>query len=548
MYSAIDTVWVLVGAVMVFAMQAGFTMLETGFSRSKNASNVAMKNIVDFLLGSLAFWILGFGLMYAGEGNLIGGLKLFATGNYVENIPNKVFVFYQLVFCATSATIASGALSGRMKFSSYCIYSVIMSGLIYPISGHWAWGGGFLQQMGFHDFAGGGVVHMAGGMAALAGALILGPRLGKYNENRSSNAIQGHSMTLSTLGVFILWIGWFGFNGSSTLGISQSGDLDRVANIILNTALAGAASGSITLFISWFRYHKADISMTLNGVLAGLVGITAGCDVVTQDGAVGIGVVSALVMVAGIEVIDLLFHIDDPVGASSVHGLCGIVGVLMTGILSTEGGVLHAGGFGLLKVQAIGVVCICAWVFVTMSALMLLMKYTIGIRVEREAEIIGIDRSEHGYSGSYMPLLSDDSAVEKSKGELRSIASEIEKEGYESDYKVRSVVIITRENKLNDLKNALNEIGISGITISSVLGCGVQKGHMESYYRGVELEVELVPKVRVEVVISEVPLESVIEVTKKVLKTGNVGDGKIFVYSVDNVIRIRTEEEGIAAL
>lgn len=548
MYSAIDTVWVLVGAVMVFAMQAGFTMLETGFSRSKNASNVAMKNIVDFLLGSLAFWILGFGLMYAGEGNLIGGLKLFATGNYVENIPNKVFVFYQLVFCATSATIASGALSGRMKFSSYCIYSVIMSGLIYPISGHWAWGGGFLQQMGFHDFAGGGVVHMAGGMAALAGALILGPRLGKYNENRSSNAIQGHSMTLSTLGVFILWIGWFGFNGSSTLGISQSGDLDRVANIILNTALAGAASGSITLFISWFRYHKADISMTLNGVLAGLVGITAGCDVVTQAGAVGIGVVSALVMVAGIEVIDLLFHIDDPVGASSVHGLCGIVGVLMTGILSTEGGVLHAGGFGLLKVQAIGAVCICAWVFVTMSALMLLMKYTIGIRVEREAEIIGIDRSEHGYSGSYMPLLSDDSAVEKSKGELRSIASEIEKEGYESDYKVRSVVIITRENKLNDLKNALNEIGISGITISSVLGCGVQKGHMESYYRGVELEVELVPKVRVEVVISEVPLESVIEVTKKVLKTGNVGDGKIFVYSVDNVIRIRTEEEGIAAL
>lgn len=548
MYSAIDTVWVLVGAVMVFAMQAGFTMLETGFSRSKNASNVAMKNIVDFLLGSLAFWILGFGLMYAGEGNLIGGLKLFATGNYVENIPNKVFVFYQLVFCATSATIASGALSGRMKFSSYCIYSVIMSGLIYPISGHWAWGGGFLQQMGFHDFAGGGVVHMAGGMAALAGALILGPRLGKYNENRSSNAIQGHSMTLSTLGVFILWIGWFGFNGSSTLGISHSGDLDRVANIILNTALAGAASGSITLFISWFRYHKADISMTLNGVLAGLVGITAGCDVVTQAGAVGIGVVSALVMVAGIEVIDLLFHIDDPVGASSVHGLCGIVGVLMTGILSTEGGVLHAGGFGLLKVQAIGAVCICAWVFVTMSALMLLMKYTIGIRVEREAEIIGIDRSEHGYSGSYMPLLSDDSAVEKSKGELRSIASEIEKEGYESDYKVRSVVIITRENKLNDLKNALNEIGISGITISSVLGCGVQKGHMESYYRGVELEVELVPKVRVEVVISEVPLESVIEVTKKVLKTGNVGDGKIFVYSVDNVIRIRTEEEGIAAL
>ena len=337
MYSAIDTVWVLTGAVLVFAMQAGFAMLETGFSRTKNASNVAAKNVVDFLLGSLAFWVIGFGLMYAGDGSLIGGLKFFASGNYVDNIPNKVFVFYQLVFCATSATIASGALSGRMKFSSYCIYSVVMSGLIYPISGHWAWGGGFLQQLGFHDFAGGGVVHMAGGTAALAGAMILGPRLGKYNENRTSNAIQGHSMALSALGVFILWIGWFGFNGSSTMGISQSGDLEKVANIFMNTALAGAASGTITLLISWFRYHKADISMTLNGILAGLVAITAGCDVVTQAGAVGIGIVAALVMVAGIEVIDLLFHIDDPVGASSVHGLCGIVGVLMTGLLSTKG-------------------------------------------------------------------------------------------------------------------------------------------------------------------------------------------------------------------
>ncbi len=548
MYSAIDTVWVLTGAVLVFAMQAGFAMLETGFSRTKNASNVAAKNVVDFLLGSLAFWVIGFGLMYAGDGSLIGGLKFFASGNYVDNIPNKVFVFYQLVFCATSATIASGALSGRMKFSSYCIYSVVMSGLIYPISGHWAWGGGFLQQLGFHDFAGGGVVHMAGGIAALAGAMILGPRLGKYNENRTSNAIQGHSMALSALGVFILWIGWFGFNGSSTMGISQSGDLEKVANIFMNTALAGAASGTITLLISWFRYHKADISMTLNGILAGLVAITAGCDVVTQAGAVGIGIVAALVMVAGIEVIDLLFHIDDPVGASSVHGLCGIVGVLMTGFLSTKGGLLHAGGTALLKAQAIGALCICAWVFAAMSVLMLIMKYTIGIRVDHDAEIVGLDRSEHGYSGSFMPLLTDDSAAEKSKGELRTIAHEVEDEGYVSDYKVRSVVIITRENKLNDLKNALNEIGISGITVSSVMGCGVQKGHMESYYRGVEVEVELIPKVRVEVVISEVPLQSVIEVTKKVLKTGNVGDGKIFVYDVDNVIRIRTEEEGVAAL
>lgn len=542
-YQAIDTAWVLIGAVLVFSMQAGFALVESGFSRQKNAANAVIKNVTDFLLGSLAYFLIGFGIMYAGRDGLIHGL----SGNYAPGIPDSVYLFYEMVFCGTAATIASGALAGRMKFSLYCIYSLFMSAIIYPISGHWVWGGGFLQQMGFHDFAGGSVVHMVGGVAAFVGAAMLGPRLGKYNENRSSNAIQGHSMTQVALGVFILWIGWFGFNGSSTMGISTAEQMKTVGNVMLNTVLAGAASGTTTLLVSAFRYRRADISMTFNGVLAGLVAITDGCDVMDQAGAIATGVIASLVMIAAIEVIDLTFHVDDPVGASSVHGVCGIVGVLLTGIFSTKGGLLHAGGIHLFLIQLLGVICICAWVTLAMTALMLILKGVAGVRVKKDEEMIGLDRSEHGYIGNTLPLAAD-FATEKSRDELREIAEDVEKEGYVSDHKVRDVVIITRENKLNDLKNALNEIGISGITVSEVMGCGVQKGHVESYYRGVEMEVELLPKVRVDVVISEVPLKSVIDAAKKVLKTGNAGDGKIFVSGIDNVIRIRTNEEGEMAL
>lgn len=542
-YNAIDTIWVVVGAVLVFTMQAGFALVESGFSRQKNAANAVIKNVTDFLLGSLAYWVIGFGIMYAGKGGLIEGL----SGSYAEGIPDTVYVFYEMVFCGTAATIASGALAGRMKFSSYCFYSLFMSAVIYPISGHWVWGGGFLEQMGFHDFAGGSVVHMVGGVAAFTGAAFLGPRLGKYNKNRTSNAIQGHSMTQVALGVFILWIGWFGFNGSSTMGISSAEQIQTVGNVMLNTVLAGAAAGTTTLLVSAFRYRRADISMTLNGVLAGLVAITAGCDVMDQPGAIATGVIASLVMIASIEVVDLTFHVDDPVGAASVHGVCGIVGVLLTGIFSTDGGLLHAGGIRLFLVQLVGVIAICAWVAFSMSALMLILKFTAGIRVKKDEEMIGLDRSEHGYIGSTLPLATD-FATEKNRDEIHRIAEEVEEQGFVSDHRVRDVVIITRENKLNDLKNALNEIGISGITVSEVMGCGVQKGHVESYYRGVEMEVELLPKVRVDVVISETPLESVIEAAKKVLKTGNAGDGKIFVTGVENVVRIRTDEEGEMAL
>lgn len=547
MYSTIDTFWVLSGSLLILAMQAGFAMLEAGLSRAKNAANVAMKNITDFILGSVVFWFIGFGLMYAGGNSLIGEVELFSAGSYVSHIPDKVFVFNQLVFCATAATIASGAMAGRMKFSAYCIYSVIMSAIIYPISGHWAWGGGFLEQAGFHDFAGGAVVHMVGGIAALVGAAILGPRLGKYNQDKSSNAIQGHSMVFSVLGVMILWIGWFGFNGSSTLSITGDAMVEKVANIFLNTCLAGGVSGTAVLILSRIRYHKTDISMTLNGILAGLVAITSGADVVTQPGAVAIGFIAGVVLMVSIEVIDVGFHIDDPVGASSVHGICGAAGVILTGIYSTDGGLLHGGGLNLLKVQCEGVLVIALWTAIAMAVLMFVLKFIMGIRVPKEAEAIGIDRSEHGYIGGNAAMVVDRTSME-TKDSIRQIAAEVEAKEYETDYSVRSVVIITRENKLNDLKNALNEIGISGITVSSVLGCGVQKGHMADYYRGVETEVELLPKVRVEVVISEIPLQSVIEVAKKVLKTGKTGDGKIFVYQVDNVIRIRTEEEGMDAL
>jgi len=536
-YQPLDTAWVLIGAVLVFAMQAGFALVEAGFSRQKNAANAVIKNITDFLISSLVFCIIGFRIMYAGV----------AEGSYAAGIPDKVFIFYELVFCGTAATIASGAFSGRMRFSSYCLYSLVMSAVIYPVSGHWAWGGGFLQKMGYHDFAGGSVVHMVGGISALVGAMILGPRIGKYNEKHYSNAIQGHSMTQVALGVFVLWIGWFGFNGSSTMGISTEEQILTAGNVLLNTALAGAAAGITTLLVSWFRYHRADISMVLNGVLGGLVAITSGCDVMDQGGAIATGVIASLVMIASIEIIDITCHIDDPVGASSVHGICGIVGILLTGVFSTKNGLLHAGGFRQLGIQCIGVLVMCAWVTGCMLVFMLILKALGILRVSKDAEMIGLDRSEHGYVGDMLPRAAD-FATDLDKDEIRKMMGEVEDRHYISDHKVRSVVIITRENKLNDLKNALNDIGISGITVSDVMGCGVQKGHIESFYRGVEMEVELLPKVRVEVVISEVPLNSVIEAAKKVLKTGNTGDGKIFVYGVENVIRIRTEEEGEKAL
>lgn len=567
MYSSVDTIWVLLGAVLVFFMQAGFAMVETGLTRAKNAGNIIMKNLMDFALGTIAFWILGFGLMFAGDhGGFIGGFDFFIRGDYgVEGgFPSWAFVIFQTVFCATAATIVSGAMAERTKFSSYCIYSVIISLIIYPISGHWIWGGGWLAHMGFHDFAGSTAVHMVGGVAALVGAKILGPRIGKYSKNGKPNAIPGHSLTLAALGVFILWFAWFGFNGGSTVSMTGDDNIISASKIFVNTNLAAAVATVAVMLITWILYKKPDVSMTLNGSLAGLVAITAGCDVVSPVGAAIIGLISGFAVVFGIEFIDKVLKIDDPVGAIGVHFLNGALGTILVGMFDTEKGVFYGGGFQSLGVQLLGVAAVIAWVAVTMTVIFFLIKKTVGLRVSREEEIEGLDIHEHGLVSSYadfmpMPLTAN---AETSLGvEDISAASPMEVEASvpvirttetaenadRAKPKLSKVVIILKQARFESLKSALNDIGISGMTVTQVLGCGIQKGAGE-YYRGVEVDMNLLPKVKVEVIVSKVPVEQVIDTAKKVLFTGHIGDGKIFVYDVENVVKVRTGEEGFAAL
>lgn len=412
---AIDSLWVLVGGILVFWMQAGFAMVETGFTRSKNAGNIIMKNLMNFALGSLVFWIVGFGIMFGADAaGLIGIPGFLATGDglaYPKGISSYSFLFFQTVFCATAATIVSGAMAERTKFISYCIYSVVISAVIYPIAGHWIWGGGWLAQLGFHDFAGSTAVHSIGGWCALVGAAILGPRIGKYSKDGKSNAIPGHSLTLGALGVFILWMGWFGFNPASSLGITGEGMLEISSRIFITTNLAGAAAATATMIITWFKYGKPDVSLTLNGVLAGLVAITAGCDVVTPTGAVIIGIVAGFAMVYGIQFIEKVLKIDDPVGAIGVHCVNGVVGTLMTGLLAAYGsslGVFYGGGFRLFGAQIVGVIAVGIWSVLTATILFKVLKATIGLRVTRKEEIRGLDIEEHGLESSYADFQSID--------------------------------------------------------------------------------------------------------------------------------------------
>ncbi|HPS82539.1 MAG TPA: ammonium transporter, partial [Candidatus Limiplasma sp.] len=364
--SSMDTIWVLLGTVLVFFMQAGFAMVETGFTRAKNAGNIIMKNLMDFAIGSIAYWFIGFSLMFGKDnGGLIGSISLLINGDLLSipaNLTKFTFVMFQTVFAATSATIVSGAMAERTKFISYCLYSAVISLFIYPISGHWIWGGGWLANLGFHDFAGSTAVHMVGGIAALVGAKILGPRIGKYDKDGKPQAILGHSLTLGALGVFILWFAWFGFNGCSTLGIE--GLEESAGNIFMTTNLAAATATTAVMIITWIRYKKPDVSMTLNGSLAGLVAITAGCDQVSNVGAFFIGLIAAFVVVFGVEFFDKKAKIDDPVGAIAVHGLCGATGTLLVGVFAVNGGLLYGGGFHMLLVQAIGVAAVAAWVAV----------------------------------------------------------------------------------------------------------------------------------------------------------------------------------------
>ena len=574
-FSAVNTIWVLLGAALVFFMQAGFSMCEAGFTRAKNTGNILMKNLMDFCIGTPCFWLFGFGVMFGTGTALFGWIDPLIMKDYSSILPAGVplwaYAIFQTVFCATSATIVSGAMAERTKFSAYCIYSACISLFIYPVSGHWIWGGGWLAQLGFHDFAGSTAVHMVGGICALIGAAILGPRIGKYGKDGKPKAILGHNITVAALGVFILWFCWFGFNGASTVGMDSDAQVTRAGLIFFNTNLAAAVACCVTLIFTWIRYGKPDVSMTYNAALAGLVGITAGCDTVSPLGAAIMGVIFGIVIVLAVEFFDKVAKIDDPVGAISVHGACGALGTILLGLFSTGGvpeadgtlpvmkGLFYGGGLKFLGVQALGVFSVIAYVAVMITIVFVIIKKTIGLRANAEDEIAGLDISEHGLLTAYAGYaMEPDTTAADYYGEPMgdvpvSKAVTVESEPAKArevklgSDKYTKVQIICKESKFESLKNAMMKLGITGMTVAHVMGCGQQKGKPE-YYRGVPVETNLLPKVQVDIVVSKVPVRAVIETAKKVLYTGHIGDGKIFVYDVENVVKVRTGEEGYDAL
>lgn len=552
MIMSADTIWIAICTVLVFFMQTGFAMLETGFTRKKNSCNVIMKNIMDFAVGSIFYWILGFGIMFGATTGVVGVIDLFSNGDCSaasQTIPQPVFMAWQLLFCATSATIVSGAMAERTAFKSYLIYSAVMSAVVYPISGCWIWNAnGWLAQLGFHDFAGGTAVHLLGGSAAFAGAAVLGARIGKYDKKKKSRAILGQNIPLAALGAFILWVSWFGFNGGSVVTSESGFDLVAIGSVFMNTILSSSACAVSAMIITWVRYGKSDITMTLNGIVAGLVAVTAGADQLPHYAALLVGVGAAFVMIYGIEFIDHICKVDDPVGAISVHGLCGAFGTIMTGVFSVEKGVIYTGRFNFLGVQLIGVLSVAVYGLAAMTLLFVILKHTVGIRVSEKAEIMGLDRSEHGWQSN----VTDDLISDLSDGNAKSVtqidlSKPIDRSAYKADGKIRKVVILMNSSKFESLKDALDEIDITGMTVTNVNGCGIQKGSTD-YYRGSEAKSHLLPKIKVEIVISTVPLGLLVDTVKRVLYSGNIGDGKIFVYEVENVIKIRTDEEGKMAL
>ena len=562
--SSINTTWVLIAAALVFFMQAGFAMVEAGFTRAKNSGNIIMKNLMDFCIGTPLFWLVGFGIMFGSSSGFFGGIDLFTRGDYSSILPEGVTFFayfiFQTVFCATSATIVSGAMAERTKFSAYCIYSAIISLIIYPLSGHWIWGGGWLSQLGFHDFAGSTAVHMVGGICAFIGAKILGPRIGKYDKNGNSKAIPGHSIPLGALGCFILWFCWFGFNGGSTVSMVNGGN-ELAGKVFFNTNLSAAMATVTVLIITWVLYKKPDVSMTLNGSLAGLVAVTAGCDVVEPWAAAVIGIIAGFALVAAVEFIDKKLKIDDPVGACGVHMVCGSLGTILTGVFCSAASLEEMGMTRgeLLGAQFIGVIATAVWTAVAITITFTLIKKTIGLRVTPEEEIQGLDLPEHGLVSAYadfMPAIPQVESFERSEttgavpvDEAVPVQLKTAPAGVSaaSDTKITKIELIIKQEKFEALKDALMGIGITGMTVTHVLGCGAQKGKPE-YYRGVIQEISLLPKVQVEVVVCKVPVRTVIETAKKVLYTGHIGDGKIFVYDVENAVKVRTGEEGFDAL
>lgn len=565
MYSSVNTIWVLLGAALVFFMQAGFAMCEAGFTRAKNTGNILMKNLMDFCIGTPIFWLLGFGLMFGSAGALIGGFDPFVRGDYSailpEGVPFFAFFIFQTVFCATAATIVSGAMAERTKFISYCIYSLLISAVVYPISGHWIWGGGWLSQLGFHDFAGSTAVHMVGGVASLIGAKILGPRIGKYDRDGKPRAILGHNLSIAALGVFVLWFCWFGFNGCSTVSMTGDDTLVAAGSIFVTTNMSAAVACVTTMLFTWIRFKKPDVSMTFNAALGGLVAITAGCDMVSMEGAAIIGICAGIVLPLAVEFFDKVAKIDDPVGAISVHGVCGAVGTLLTGLLAVDGGLFYGGGPKFFITQCLGVVSVIAWVAVTMVIIFTVIKHTVGLRASAIEELEGLDIHEHGLPTAYADFSQSTSMTAVAKPDAypepyvageRPVPVQVPEraqpaERTKSEAKLTNVTIICNQSRFEELKSAMNGIGVTGMTVTQVLGCGIQKGKTE-YYRGVPMTMNLLPKVQVEIVVSKVPVAQVVDTAKQVLHTGGIGDGKIFVYDVEDVVKVRTGEHGYDAL
>ncbi|MBO4946575.1 MAG: ammonium transporter [Lachnospiraceae bacterium] len=562
----LTSVWFLMGAALVFWMQAGFAMVEAGFTRAKNAGNIIMKNLMDFCIGTVVFIFIGYSLLCGEDiGGFIGKPTLNIFSDYA-NFDWPGFVF-NLVFCATAATIVSGAMAERTKFVSYCVYSAVISAVVYPIETHWVWGGGWLAQMGYHDFAGSSVIHMVGGLTALIGAALLGPRIGKFVKKDGKvtkvNAFPGHNLVIGALGVFILWFGWYGFNGAAAT------TTDQLASIFLTTTIAPAVATVVCMLFTWIKYGKPDVSMCLNASLAGLVAITAPCDVTDCAGSAIIGIVSGLLVVFSVWFLDNVIHVDDPVGAVAVHFCNGLWGTIAVGLFATPDapesaytGLFYGGGFKLLGIQLLGVAAILAWTAVTMTITFLIIKATIGLRVTEEEEIEGLDIKEHGLPSAYAGFaimdananmtevnentdLGEDEYVKASDAQKNAAVKVVTTAPVESD--INKVVIIAKLARYEQLKKAMNDLGVTGMTVTQVMGCGIQKGAGEKY-RGVEMDATLLPKVKVEVVVSKIPVEKVIEAAKKALYTGHIGDGKIFVYAVNRVVKVRTGEEDVAAL
>ena len=570
-------VWFLIGAVLVFWMQAGFAMVEAGFTRAKNSGNIIMKNLMDFCIGTVMWFAIGASFMLPaaeGSSDIMGimGTPGFGVFTDYANFSYSGFVF-NLVFCATTATIVSGAMAERTKFLAYCVYSAVISGIIYPIEAHWTWGGGFLVSMGFHDYAGSNCIHMVGGICALIGAAFLGPRIGKFTKDSNGkivkvNAFPGCNLVIGALGVFILWMGWYGFNGAAAT------DLGTLGSVFLTTTVAPAVATVVCMIFTWIKYGKPDVSMSLNASLAGLVAITAGCDVTDCAGAAVIGVVSGVLVVFGVWFLDNKLHVDDPVGAVAVHMLNGIWGTLAVGLFATASapgfavagireGLFYGGGFTQLGLQIVGMLITAGWTVVTIVITFVVIDKTIGLRVSEEEEIVGLDVCEHGLPSAYSGFAISDMSMTMDVNENTDLgvseygdASQIKRDAAVpvvsatspvTQSGIHKIVIIAKLTKFDKLKKALNELGVTGMTVVQVMGCGVQKGAGE-FYRGVEMDATLLPKIKIEVVVAKIPVDKVIETIKKTLYTGHIGDGKIFVYDVAKVVKVRTGEEDIAAL